>query len=213
DFFDTSVNPDYYENIDGVVRNNIIVNTTYAAPTPVVCPPPKGPGRPNRSQHVHGHEPREQRLWVVAASGPRCQRHPGADLIKFAGGLHGTITPSSELSVTDGLAIDGPGADKITVSGGDARRVFSVSGGATHLAIDGLTIAKGLASVAAGPAFGGGLLNDGASVSLSKVVFSNDEAQSSGGYARGRASANPRRGPPAAHPTHPLLQHPRRPPP
>src|SRR5262245_10716441 len=58
---------------------------------------------------------------VIDANG-----HPGADLITFAGGLQGTITPASELSVTDDLTIDGPGAGKITVSGGNARRVFHV---------------------------------------------------------------------------------------
>jgi len=36
----------------------------------------------------------------------------------FASGLKGTITLASELSVTQDLTIDGPGAKKITVSGG-----------------------------------------------------------------------------------------------
>ena len=30
EFFDTVVNPDYYENIDGMVRNSIVINTQYA---------------------------------------------------------------------------------------------------------------------------------------------------------------------------------------
>ncbi len=118
---------------------------------------------------------------------------PGADLIKFAPGLHGTIFLSSangELSVTDDLTINGPGSNQLTVSGSSATRVFHASGGATHLAINRLTVANGLASVPAGPAFGGGLLNDGASVSLSKVVFAGNQAVSSGGYAGGGAVAN-----------------------
>src|SRR5262245_1872686 len=113
---------------------------------------------------------------------------PGADKIKFA--VTGTIPLASELSVTADLKIDGPGANKITVSGENATRVFHVSGGATDLAIDGLTIANGLASIAAGPAFGGGLLNDRASVSLSHVVFASNKAQATGGYAGGGAVAN-----------------------
>src|SRR5262249_14251155 len=133
--------------------------------------------------------------------------HPGADLIKFAGGLQGTITPASELSVTDDLTIDGPGAGKITVSGGNARRVFHASGATTDVAINRLTIANGLASVPAGPAFGGGLLNDGASVSLSKVILANNKAQSVGGYPGGRAGAHPRGGPPTGRP-HPLPRPP-----
>src|SRR5262249_44772034 len=52
---------------------------------------------------------------------------PGADSIQFAPGLKGTIPLASELSVTDALTINGPGANKITVSGNDATRVFHVS--------------------------------------------------------------------------------------
>src|SRR5262249_887553 len=80
--------------------------------------------------------------------------HPGADVVKFAGGLKGTIPLASELSVTDDLRINGPGANKITVSGENATRVFHASGAATDLEIDDLTIANGRASVPAGPAFG-----------------------------------------------------------
>src|SRR5204862_2566627 len=94
--------------------------------------------------------------------------NPDADVIKFAGGLSGTIALAGELSITQDLTIDGPGAGKITVSGGNATRVFHVSGGTTDVTIDGLTIADGLASAAAGAAFGGGLLNDGATVSLAQ---------------------------------------------
>src|SRR5262249_42111385 len=101
---------------------------------------------------------------------------PGADVIKFAGGLRGTIPLASELSVTADLTIDGPNADRLTVSGGGATRVFHVSGAATDLALDGLTIANGLASVPGGNAFGGGLLNEGASVSLAHVVLANNQA-------------------------------------
>src|SRR5437899_948378 len=68
---------------------------------------------------------------------------PGADVIKFAGGLKGTITLASELSVTDDLTIKGPGASQITVSGGTTTRVFDVSAGS--VTIDRLTITKGLA--------------------------------------------------------------------
>src|SRR5215510_6743883 len=40
---------------------------------------------------------------------------PGADVIKFAHGLHGTISlTSGELSITDDLTIDGPGVNKLT---------------------------------------------------------------------------------------------------
>src|SRR6266542_4754947 len=57
--------------------------------------------------------------------------NPDADVIKFAGGLSGTIALASELSITQDLTIDGPGAGTITVSGNNATRVFHVSGGTT----------------------------------------------------------------------------------
>jgi hypothetical protein len=90
--------------------------------------------------------------------------------------------------MTEDLTIDGPNANQLTVSGGNATRVFHVSGSATHLAIDGLTVADGRASVPGGNALGGGLLNDGASVSLARVVFRNNQAVGPG--AGGAAVAN-----------------------
>jgi hypothetical protein len=130
----------------------------------------------------------------LADSGPGSLRqailaanaNPGADVIGFAGGLKGTIPLASELSVTDDLTINGPGANQLTVSGNNATRVFHVSG--TSLAINDLTIANGLASVPAGNALGGGLLNDGASVTLSKVLFAGNQAVGHG--AGGGAVAN-----------------------
>jgi hypothetical protein len=70
----------------------------------------------------------------------------GADVIRFAGGLKGTIPLASELSITGDLTINGPNANQLTVSGGNATRVFHVSGSATHLAMDSLTIAAELAT-------------------------------------------------------------------
>ncbi len=115
--------------------------------------------------------------------------NPGADAIQFAPGLKGTITLHSELNITDNLTIKGSGANQLTVSGHNATRVFDVSGN-INVSIDDLTIANGLESVTAGPAFGGGLLNFGASVSLSNVVFANNKAEADGGYAGGGAVAN-----------------------
>jgi hypothetical protein len=131
--------------------------------------------------------PGSLRAAITAANG-----NPGADVIQFAHGLKGTITLTStngELSIMDDLTINGPGANKVTVSGGDVTRVFHVSG-SISVAIDDLTIAHGLESVTAGPAFGGGLLNDGASVSLSKVVLASNQAVSAGVTAGGGAVAN-----------------------
>jgi hypothetical protein len=123
--------------------------------------------------------------------------NPGADTIRFAGGLKGTIALSSasgELSITGDLTINGPGASQLTVNGGNVTRVFHVSGATTHLSMAGLTVANGLALPAAFlpglAAFGGGLLNDGASVSLSHVVFTGNQAGNGTSYAAGGAIAN-----------------------
>ena len=44
---------------------------------------------------------------------------PGADVIRFANGLSGTIPlTTGQLSITDHLTIEGPGAELLAVSGG-----------------------------------------------------------------------------------------------
>src|SRR5262245_21387173 len=49
--------------------------------------------------------------------------YPGADVIDFAPGLAGTIALSGgQLTITDNLTIEGPGADVIRVSGTQASR-------------------------------------------------------------------------------------------
>src|SRR5262249_33959878 len=91
----------------------------------------------------------------VADSGPGSLRqavldaeaNPGADTIDFAMNVKGTITlTSGQLAISGDLTINGPGADKLTVSGNHASRVFRVLGGADAstaitVNISGLTIA------------------------------------------------------------------------
>src|SRR5262249_8003490 len=82
----------------------------------------------------------------LADSGPGTLRAgvaSGADTIKFAPGLHGTIALAGEIAITSSLTIDGPGANRLTVGGGGITRVFDVSGGTVTIAD--LTIAGGLA--------------------------------------------------------------------
>ena len=78
------------------------------------------------------------------------------DTITFAPSLDGqTITlTQGQLTVSQNLDIEGPGAGQLTVSGNSATRVFEISGGAT-VTIAGLTIAHGAA------AEGGGIENAG----------------------------------------------------
>src|SRR5262245_55034943 len=55
---------------------------------------------------------------------------PGADAIRFADGLQGTIAlTGGQLDVTDDLEIRGPGAELVAVSGTDASRVFEIGTG------------------------------------------------------------------------------------
>jgi hypothetical protein len=104
---------------------------------------------------------------------------PGADTIRFAHGLHGTITlTSGQLDITDGLTIDGPAAGRLAVSGNHASRVFEVGNG-IPAAIDGLTITNGRANE------GGGILNDGGALTLAHVLLSDNRAIGLAGVADG----------------------------
>jgi hypothetical protein len=68
------------------------------------------------------------------------------DTIDFDSGLQGTITlTSGELPVGQSVAIQGPGADLLSISGNQASRVFEVLPGA-DAAISGLTVTEGVAN-------------------------------------------------------------------
>jgi hypothetical protein len=78
---------------------------------------------------------------------------PGPDTVTFT--VTGTITlTSGQLTVTDDLTIDGPGAASLTVSGNNASRVMQVSGGAA-VTLRGVTVANGSADGGSGIATGG----------------------------------------------------------
>jgi hypothetical protein len=95
----------------------------------------------------------------------------GDSSIAFAPGLHGTITlTNGELPISNSVSINGPGANKLSVSGNDTYRVFDISGSAS-VTINGLTITDGLATA------GGGILLDGnAALSTSKCKLTDNEA-------------------------------------
>jgi len=101
---------------------------------------------------------------AVAAAG-------NGDTINFAKGLHGTITlTSGQLSISNSVSIDGPGANKLSVSGNDASRIFDVSGSAS-VTISGLTITEGLSTL------GGGILQEGsAALSISDCTLTDNVA-------------------------------------
>src|SRR5262249_5919061 len=96
----------------------------------------------------------------------------GADTIDFQPGLTGTIAlTGGEFDITDDLTINGPGADKLTVSGNNISRGFKVESGQV-VRISGLTISGGNA--------GSGLDNFG-TLTVSNVVFSGNAAFEGGG--------------------------------
>ena len=82
--------------------------------------------------------------------------------IDFASGLHGTIVlTSGELDITSSTIINGPGANRLSVSGNNASRVFEIAA-SQNVTINDLTITHGYASDEAG-----GILIDGSNLSLS----------------------------------------------
>ncbi len=103
---------------------------------------------------------------ILAANGA-----PGADQIRFAPAARdGAITlTGGQLSITDDLTIDGPGASRLAVSGNDAGRVFQI-GVSASVSVDGLTVTRGLAI-----GQGGGILNAGGTLTLSHVVLSDNQ--------------------------------------
>jgi hypothetical protein len=92
----------------------------------------------------------------------------GADAIEFAQGLQGTVVlTGGQMGITDDLQIDGPGADRLAVSGNDASRVFRIGNGVAA-SIDGLTITHGRAV-----GQGGGILNAG-TLTVSDAILSTN---------------------------------------
>jgi hypothetical protein len=105
------------------------------------------------------------------------------DTIVFAPGLEGqTITlTSGQLDITQDLTVQGPGAGLLAVSGGNNSRVFEVDGATTKVALSGLTITQGNGVAATDPGVGGGILNNGSTLTLSACVLPGNSALVAGG--------------------------------
>jgi CSLREA domain-containing protein len=104
---------------------------------------------------------------------PAGQPAPTVDVIGFS--VTGTITlTSGQLTITDDLTIDGPGATNLTISGNNATRVLVVGGGVT-LTLEGVTVADGSASE------GGGIQNlPGAALTVTNSTFFGNSATAGG---------------------------------
>lgn len=77
--------------------------------------------------------------------------NPDADEITFQSGLSGTINLAGQLNITESVTITGPGADALTVSGGNSSRVFYLFNKTNDLdvSISGLTAANGRGQIGA----------------------------------------------------------------
>jgi CSLREA domain-containing protein len=115
------------------------------------------------------------------------------DTIGFAPGLTGTITLGSTLTISRNATINGPITGSIIISGNNAVRVFYVNYG-IHFTLRNLTVANGrikgrdgaagINSQAGSTAGGGGLYNNGGTVSVVDCTFSGNRAVGGSGGAR-----------------------------
>jgi hypothetical protein len=103
------------------------------------------------------------------------------DTINFAASLKGqTITlTSGELLINKGLTIQGPGAAQLTISGGNASRVFDVTS-SQPVVLTGLTISNGRSTI-------GGAISDaaGTTLTVSNCTVSNSHLSPLGKYGGG----------------------------
>ena len=99
--------------------------------------------------------------------------NPGLDTIDFDSALNGgTITLATQLTVTDDLIVQGPGADQLTISGGDVTRVIQ---NASNLTIAGLTIANGFSY------YEGGGINSSGTLTVTDSTISGNTTNYEGG--------------------------------
>lgn len=112
------------------------------------------------------------------------------DSIRFAGGLDGrTVTlTQGQLTLTADVAIDGgteDGAAGVTISGGDASRVFLIGGRGTDASLADLGISDGRTSSGAG---GGVSLGPGSTLVVDNCEVSGNMAVRGGGIYAGAGS-------------------------
>ncbi len=103
--------------------------------------------------------------------------NPGSTII-FASSLNGQIIAlSNTLGITAGMTIQGPGANQLTISGGNAVEVFWVNNTlpSSTVTISGLTIANGNGHTGPGGLGGGGIFNSG-TLTVKNCTFSGNTA-------------------------------------
>src|SRR5205807_8367577 len=106
------------------------------------------------------------------------------DVIAFA--CSGDIKLSSTLKITGSMTLDGSG-QSVTLDGGNSTQVLYVNNGVTFT-LKALTIAHGVRALNAlrtSTSAGGGLDNEGGTVTISNSTFSGNSAAYGGGGERG----------------------------
>jgi len=111
--------------------------------------------------------------------------------ISFSGAASsGTLTLASRILINKSLTIQGPGASNLTISGGNATRIFFVGSGSTaafsgKVSISGLTLANGYAKGGnttynfggGGAGMGGAIFQNGGLLEIANVSFTGNVAQ------------------------------------
>ncbi len=107
-----------------------------------------------------------------------------ADEINFDASVFATpqtiVLTTGQLTITNPLTINGPGANQLAVSGNQSSRVFQI-GTAAVASISGITIRDGISASNFYPYYngGGGILNFG-TLRLSQCVFTNNNVPADG---------------------------------
>ena len=158
---------------NGYRSGNTDPNEMYVIP--VFDGPPSGPAQPTTLIVSNDHDTGVGSLRAAVNAAV------DGDTVVFSPELAGsTIVLHSPINVDQAITIQGLGADSLTVSGGGSTGLFAVHKGAGAVTIAGLTLAKGQADQ------GGAILDDGASLTLTSDVFSDDKAA---GVAPGQAAS------------------------
>ncbi len=107
---------------------------------------------------------------------------PAGGTVDFAPALTGTIVlTSGEIGIAKNLTIAGPGADRVTVSGNNASRIFNLTSGTAAVTISGLRLAGGATAGA-----GGAIASIGALTLDAVWVQANAAGDGGGGVYVGR---------------------------
>jgi len=103
--------------------------------------------------------------------------HPGPDSVTFDAGVTGTIVLTGQVTISGSVAIIGPGPGALAVSGNNLSRVFYLTATSPLTAtISGLTIRDGRPPASLSDNDGGGILAEGAQLTLDNDHILNNTA-------------------------------------